>query len=304
MTLDPGYLTYPKRRYGMDHDLYPWSGLFERPPVYWPDGKSVAICIIVPLEYFPLSATDQPFRAPGHMQTPHPDLRHYSARDYGTRVGFYRFLDAFAKYQIRASIAVQSEIARRYPAILHDIALGGHEIIAHSTDANGLQFGGQDEASEAALIEKTLKTLAQSSGKRPTGWMSVAQSESWNTGRLLQNAGIIYCCNWTNDELPYRHQSLIALPVNHEFSDRQMISVCQHSAEDWSVQVRDAFNWLAMESTRYGGRMLTLTLTPYILGLPYRMAAVHKTLEFLVAQPQAWFATGAEIIECWADQCT
>ena len=47
MSLDPAYLEYPKRREGMDHDLYPASNLFTRPPAAWPDGKSVAVAILV-----------------------------------------------------------------------------------------------------------------------------------------------------------------------------------------------------------------------------------------------------------------
>jgi allantoinase len=302
MTLDPSYLSYPMRRHGMDHGLYSWSNIFERKSMHWPDGKTVAVCLIVPLEYFPLLPNDKPFKVPGHMQTPYPDLRHYSAREYGTRIGFYRFLDAFSKAGIKASIAVQSAIAERYPSIISDIETAGHEIIAHSTDANGLQFGGMDEKVEQTLIHNALETLARVCRKRPVGWMSVAQSESWNTGKLLAAAGIQYSCNWTNDDLPYRQQSIMALPVNHELSDRQMISVCQHSAEDWAVQVKDAYAWLAKEAQHHGGRMLTLTLTPYILGLPYRIAAVEDTLAWLAAQPQNWIATGAEIIDCWTGQ--
>ena len=33
MTMDPDYLEYPKRGYGMDHDRYDWSMLSERQPV-------------------------------------------------------------------------------------------------------------------------------------------------------------------------------------------------------------------------------------------------------------------------------
>ena len=98
MTLDAAYLEYPKRREGMDHDLYPASNLFTRPPVAWPDGKGVAVAILVNLEWFPILPSDTPFRAPGHMQTPYPDYRHYTAREYGARVGFYRLLDAFANH--------------------------------------------------------------------------------------------------------------------------------------------------------------------------------------------------------------
>ena len=90
MTLDPAYLDYPNRREGYDHDLYPWSALKDRTPVAWPNGAKIPVCVVVSLEYFPLTPNDAPFRAPGHMQTAYPDYRHYTAREYGTRIGFYR----------------------------------------------------------------------------------------------------------------------------------------------------------------------------------------------------------------------
>ena len=94
MSLDPGYLEYPHRRRGMDHDLYPWSALHQRPPITWPAGKRVAVVIVISCEFFPLTPSDTPFRAPGHMATPYPDYRHYTARDYGSRLGIPRLLDA------------------------------------------------------------------------------------------------------------------------------------------------------------------------------------------------------------------
>ncbi len=39
MPLPDDYLKYPWRRHGMDHDLYPWSDLFERKPIEWPGAR-------------------------------------------------------------------------------------------------------------------------------------------------------------------------------------------------------------------------------------------------------------------------
>ncbi len=36
MSLGDDYLKYSKRKYGMDHDRYPWSILQKRKPVTWP----------------------------------------------------------------------------------------------------------------------------------------------------------------------------------------------------------------------------------------------------------------------------
>ena len=304
MTLDPAYLEYPNRRKGYDHDLYPWSAIQDRTPLIWPGNKSVAIWICVSLEWFPIEPNDTPFRAPGHMQTAYPDYRHYTAREYGTRIGFYRLLDAFAKAGVKASIAANSAIAERYPQIIADIMDGGHEIIAHSTDMNGTIASGLPADEERALITHSLDTLERVAGRRPQGWLSVARSQSWNTPDLLNEAGVQYCCDWVNDELPYRfNNGLINLPLNHELSDRQIITLQQQSADSYGQQMRDAFDWVASEGARgLGARVLPLHITPYIMALPYRIGAFEKLLTDLAGRPEAWVATGGEIVGAWEAQ--
>lgn len=303
MTLDPSYLDYPRRRHGYDHDLYPWSSIFDRPRVQWPGGKTVAVWLCVSLEWFPITPSDTPFRAPGHMQTAYPDYRHYSARDYGSRVGIYRLLDAFAKAGVRVSVATNGAIAERYPALVADIVAAGHEIVAHSTDMNGTIATGLPIEAERALIARSLAALEAATGTRPRGWLSIARSQSWNTPDLLKEAGLDYCCDWVNDELPWRfNNGLINLPLNHELSDRQIITTQQQSADSWAEQMEDAFDWLAAEAHRHGGRMLPIHLTPYIMGLPYRIGAVEKLLARLTRRNEAWFAPGGEIVDAWAGQ--
>jgi hypothetical protein len=300
MALDPTYLDYPKRRHGYDHDLYPWSNIHARPAIQWPGGKSVAIWCCVSLEWFPMLPSDTPFRAPGHMQTAYPDYRHYTAREYGTRVGFYRLLDAFENVGAKVSVATNAAIADRYPEIVADIVSAGHEIVAHSTDMNGTIATGLPEADERALIATSLDTLERVSGTRPTGWHSIARSQSFATPRLLREAGVRYMCDWANDDLPYRWtDGLVNLPLNHELSDRQILNVQQQSVDSYAEQMQDAFRWLAGEAA---GRVLPLHLTPYIMGLPYRIDAFERLLGWFAARPEAWFARGDEIVAAWEAQ--
>jgi allantoinase len=303
MSLDPAYIEYPKRRHGYDHDLYPWSAMHERKPIAWPDGKSVAVWLCVSLEWFPITPSDIPFRAPGHMQTAYPDYRHYTAREYGTRVGVYRLLEAFAKAGVKASFATNSAIAERYPELVAEIVTAGHEIIAHSTDMNGTIASGLPVEEERALITQSLDTLERVTGTRPKGWHSIARSQSWHTPGLLKEAGVTYCCDWVNDELPFAfNNGLINLPLNHELSDRQIITVQQQSVDSYAQSMEDAFDWLAAEAVRFGGRMLPIHITPYILGLPYRIDAFDALLQRLAARPESWFSTGGEIVDSWAGQ--
>jgi allantoinase len=159
---------------------------------------------------------------------------------------------------------------------------------------------GVPEAEERAMIAASLDGIEQATGTRPTGWLSIARSQSFNTPALLAQAGIAYCCDWVNDDLPYRMSTangpILNLPLNHELSDRQILNVQQQSMASYCEQIRDAFAWLAREAeTTRSGRMLALNVTPYITGLPYRMAEFEALLQWLGRQPGHGFATGAEI---------
>ena len=305
MSLDPAYLEYPKRRRGMDHDRYGYSNLFERAPLTWPQGR-VAVAIVVSLEWFPIVPEDKPFRAPGHMQTAYPDFRHYTAREYGTRIGFYRMLDAFKARNIAVSVATNAAIAERYPQIVADILAEGHEIIAHGTDMNDTIASGMDQARHEAIIANSLDGLAKATGTRPKGWLSIARSQAMETPDLLAANGVEYMLDWVNDELPYRFETtngpLLNVPLNHELSDRQVITVQQQSMDSYARQLEDAYDWLLGETPRFGGRMLPIHLTPYISGLPYRIDALEGLLDRLSAREGAWFATTGQIAAAAAPQ--
>ena len=302
-TLPESYTEYPKRREGYDHDLYQWSSIHGRSPFKWPGGKSVAVFICVSLEWFPITPGG-PFKAPAHMVTPYPDYRHYTSRDYGNRVGAFRFLEAFEKAGVKASFATNAAIAERYPELIGAVQAGGHEIIAHSTDMNGTIDATLGEEAERALIGDAVSRLEAATGAKPKGWLSIARQQSFHTLDLLKGQGLVYCCDWVNDELPYTFTNgLTALPLNHELSDRQIITVQQKSAESWAESMRDAFEWLVRETSEQGSaRVLPIHLTPYILGLPYRIEALEGLLADFAAREEAWFATGEEIVGAWETQ--
>ncbi|MEM8725308.1 MAG: polysaccharide deacetylase family protein [Pseudomonadota bacterium] len=297
------YTQYPKRREGYDHDLYEWSNIHERPKVRWPGDKSVAVWLCVSLEWFPI-VPDGPFKAPGHMVTPYPDYRHYTARDYGNRVGVWRMLDAFEAAGVKASFATNAAIAERYPELIESIKAGGHEIIAHSTDMNGTIDATLGKEAERALIGYAMARLEAATGTRPKGWLSIARQQSFHTLDILKDEGLTYCCDWVNDELPYRFTNgLTALPLNHELSDRQIITVQQKSADSWGESMRDAFDWLEKEAeAQNSARILPIHLTPYIMGLPYRIDALEELLADFAKRDAAWFASGCDIVDAWEHQ--
>ena len=304
MTVDDEYLRYPMRRYGMDHDFYEWSILQKRAPVKWPNDARIAVWISIALEYFPLDQPDKPFKAPGGMVTQYPDLRHYTTRDYGNRVGIQRLWKVLSKHGIRSSIAVNSKVAERYPYLIGKINERGDEIIAHGVDMGKVHYGGMDDAREAALVEESVSVLRSMSGQPVTGWWSPAKSESWKTLEHLADSGIDYVCDWVNDDMPYpinagEGRQLTCMPHSAEMWDRTIIADWQHNEDEWVEQMQDQFSVLYAETERYGGRIMSIVLTPYLAGMHYRIKYLDKILAWIGQHDGVWFATGAEILDAF-----
>jgi len=306
MPLPKDYLEYPKRRHGMDHDLYPWSNLFARKPVEWPNGAKVALWLVPALEFFPLDVKADPFKAPGHMVTPYPDLRTYTTRDYGNRIGIFRIMKVLDGFGLKASAAVNARVAERHPFLLNEMTRRGWEIIAGGYDMNSLHYGGLDETAERNQIKKTVEILRRASGNKVTGWLSPARSESANTLHLLPEYDIEYVCDWVNDDMPYamttRGGTLVAMPHSNEMDDYQILVNLRHPEAVFEEEVLDAFDLLYKEAERHGGRILQLTLTPYVIGLPFRIKSLERVLGKIMEREGVWPATGAEILESWKAQ--
>ena len=300
------YLEYPMRRAGMDHDRYQWSMLTDRRPVVWPDGKKLAVWVNLSLEHFPLNPTGKPVKLPGSMSMPYPDLRHYTLRDYGNRVGVYRLLDAFDKFGVKPTIALNACLTDRYPSLIEAVVSRGDEVIGHSWSMDTAHASGLDEALEAELIERSLDTIRRKTKQRVDGWLSPGKLESANTPDLLRANDIAYFCDWVNDDMPYafhtKHGDLTAMPLSTELEDRLLVVENFQSEQSWSEQITDACDFLLKEAQADGGRILSIPLHAWVMGQPHRIKHVEAALEYVMAQPGVWSASAGDIHRAWASQ--
>ena len=303
MSLPKDYLDYPLRRYGMDHERYDWSMLPRRKPVAWPGGARIALWVVPALEWFPLDMKGQPFKPPGAMQTSYPDLRHYTLRDYGNRVGIFRIMQALERHGIRATAAVNAAVAVRYPSLIQACLKRGWEIAAHGLDMDHLHHGGLAEADERRWIEQALGILREATGGAVRGWLSPAKSESFATPDLLAEAGIEYLCDWVNDDMPYAMQTragtLHAMPHPIDIDDTTILVQNHHTEDDFRDQLIDHFDVLYREARPGDGRVMAISLHPWVIGQPYRIRALEEALAHIMRHRGVWAATGAEILDAW-----
>ena len=191
MSVPPDYLKYAHRRYGMDHDRYRWSTLPHRKKISWPGGARIALWIVPALEWFPLDMKSKPFKPPGALMTAYPDLRHYTLRDYGNRVGIFRVMKALDHFDIRVSVAVNAAVAARHSSLIKVCIDRGWEVIANGLDMDHLHYEGLPKDQEKKLVEEALAILRRASMQKVRGWLSPARSESFVTLDLAAAAGLL-----------------------------------------------------------------------------------------------------------------
>jgi peptidoglycan/xylan/chitin deacetylase (PgdA/CDA1 family) len=306
VSLDDNYLKYPLRRHGYDHDCYPWTLLGQRPPVSWPGGKKLAVWVNLSLQFYPLDQRGIPFKVPNGMSMPYPDLRHFSLRDYGNRVGVYRVLQAFEQFAIRPTFAINAQLAQDNPWLLERLKRFDAEFICHGWNMDHLHYGGQDIEQEAHIVQQALGTLRELTGLPIRGWLSPARSQSWNTPDLLARNGVEYCCDWVNDDMPYAFDTadgvLTMMPLSSEIEDQFVMGQNLHSEDAWVEQVKDAFDYLLAEARQQGGRILGLNIHPWLVGQPHRIGCLEQILAYIGGHADVWQAPAGEILDAFQAQ--
>lgn len=301
MSLPQDYLRYPWRRRGLDHDWFEYRALAHAKPVTWPGGKRLALFVMVHLEHFPMGMTGKPVMPIGGLRYV-PDFHGYTNRDYGNRVGIYRILRLLDRFGIKATAAVNSDVAKRYPQLIDEIVGRGWEIMASGVNMGRLHHGGLARAEEDALVAEVAEAL-RAGGRTVRGWHSPAHSASQNTLDLVAAHGFQYVADWINDDLPYGMRTpagpLYSLPSGFEWSDAKVLVQNDRAVEDYEAQVMSAFRFLEAEAMATGARVLPLPLHTWVIGQPHRIRTLERVLGAILSSPGVWPATASEIVDAY-----
>ena len=158
----------------------------------------------------------------------------------------------------------------------------------------------------AAGSSSRLHCCASPPGGPVRGWLSPAKSESFATPDLLKEAGIDYLCDWVNDDMPYamrtRAGELHAMPHPVDIDDYTILVQNHHTEDDFRDALIDQFDLLYREASPDNGRILAVSLHPWVIGQPYRIGALEQALDHIMRHRGVWSATGSEILDAWTAQ--
>jgi peptidoglycan/xylan/chitin deacetylase (PgdA/CDA1 family) len=278
---------------------FDYSPIIDRPKLSWPKGARVALWVIPNIEFFPL---DKPI--PGGTGKV-PDVPNWAIRDYGNRIGIYRFMEVFDRYGIRGTVALNSDICIHHPRIIEEGKKRNWEWMGHN-QTNALRLIDVPAQDEPALINSAFETVERATGARPKGWLGSGLQETWATLDLLAAEGLEYICDWTNDDQPYRMtlesgKQLISIPYSMEINDMGQITRFLRTAEEFGDMICRQFDTLYREGAQ-SGRVMAICLHPFLMGVPHRIGALDKALAYICGHEGVWLATGGEIARHYADQ--
>jgi peptidoglycan/xylan/chitin deacetylase (PgdA/CDA1 family) len=292
----------------MDHPHYAWSPLPWRGPLRWPGNARLALVVLVLLEHYEWQPPDDAYslRRPsgGFAQLPFPDYTRLTLREYGHRVGIFRLLDALDHLAIPATIALDGLTGEHYGWLARHCQQRGAELIGHGVAATRLLTSRMDEDQERASIAEAISMFTRSSGRPPQGWFGPEGAESDRTPRLLAEAGIRYVCDWPNDEQPYEmtvpgagpSAGIISLPTFLDVDDEFAIWRRQLTVERYARLLVETARGLHADGAT-SGRVLVVTLRPWLIGQPFRIAALEGALGEIVSWPGVWPARGGEVAD-------
>ena len=280
------------------------------PPRFdWPGGHRLALSIVMSCEE---GAERNPLDGDEHIESlaewafPMPpgvrDLTVETEYEYGSRVGFWRILDLFDRYEISPTIFGCALALERNPLIASAIRERKYDVVGHGY--RWTSHMGMTEEEERDSVRRAINSLERTTGCRIVGWHNRSPLPP-GTRRILAEEGLLFDCHSLNDDLPYftdvDGRPFLVIPYAPDTNDIRFWRGGLFLADEFSSYCIDTFDAL-YEEARQTRRLMSVGLHPRIIGRPGRISGLGKFLAYVKSKPDVWIAPRSEIARFWATQ--
>jgi peptidoglycan/xylan/chitin deacetylase (PgdA/CDA1 family) len=225
-----------------------------------------------------------------------------SQGEYGSRAGVPRILALLDRKKIPASFFVPAVTALLHESTVKAIVdKGVHEIGLHGwIHERNSQL---DEATERALMTRSLDTLEKIARKRPVGVRTPSWDYSPYTISLARELGLVYDSSLMADDRPYevvakgQPTGIVELPVEWILDDFPYFWMDRASTVRPTMTPDEVFSiWTAEFDVAYDeGSLFILTMHPHVIGHRARIVMLERLIDHMQAKGGVWFATHAQI---------
>jgi allantoinase len=270
----------------------------DRPRLALPDGKRVAVFIVVNVETWD-SARPMPRQVltPPQGASVLPDLPNWAWHEYGMRVGFWRLKAALDAHGISPSMTINGAVPAAYPRVTQAARDAGWEFMGHGFH----QTATHNVTDQRAMVRDAVAALRAAAGHEIVGWLAPGLTETLQTPDVLAAAGIRYCADWVVDDLPCEirtaHGPILTMPYSVELNDIPIMMIQHHRADELFARTVAQFDRLYEEAETQGAKVMGLAVHPYISGVPHRIGWFEKALAHMAARPGTLFWQGRQIMD-------
>lgn len=285
-------------------------GYGQRPPsAQWPAGARIAVQFVVNYEeggencVLHGDPASEAFLSEIVGATPWPNQRHPSMEsiyEYGSRVGVWRLLDLFARYEIPLTVFGVAMALERNPAVAEAAMAAGHEICSHGY--RWIDYRDVPEDLEREHLERAIEIIRSLTGERPLGWYTGRTSER-TRALVVEEGGFLYDADDYNDDLPFwtevNGKSHLVVPYTLDNNDMRFATPQGfNSGDHFYSYLRDAFDVLYAEG-EHTPRMMSVGLHCRLAGRPGRLAALARFIEHIRRFDDVWYGRRIDIARHW-----
>jgi allantoinase len=273
----------------------------------WPNGAQLAMSLVVNVEEGSEMNPVEGDRSPESvdelgvvLKKPVRNFGNESNYQYGIRAGAPRVMALLTRYGVTATFTAAALSLERAPELARQIVEDGHEVCSH-----GWRWIHQfhlSEEEERAFIQKAVRSIERTTGRRPRGWLS-RYLLTPNTRRLLIEEGFTYHMDDYSDDVPFwdfvDDKPILIVPYALDSNDMKMWTTPALTPADWLRYAVDSFDWLYAEAADEP-RMMSLGVHLRIIGRPGRIAYLERFIQHVRRHERVWIATREAIADHWA----
>ena len=283
-------------------DRLPYQAIVDRPKLKLPDGKRIAVWVILNVEEWGIERPMPRTVLPPPMGQPLlPDVPNWSWHEYGMRSGFWRQHQALTSRNIPTTMAINGNVCNSYPRVASAGLDAGWEFMGHGF----LQGPMHKLEDQRGAIHLAMDTIERFTGARPTSWESPGLTETPETLDLLRESGVKYVADWVLDDLPQEvetpHGVITTIPYTVEMNDITVYALQQHQSDEFLRRGRDQFDRLYAESAD-NARVMAISIHPYVTGVPHRIRYLEELLDYVGGHEGVSWMTASEIGDWYTDE--
>ncbi|KAH8882074.1 polysaccharide deacetylase [Thozetella sp. PMI_491] len=231
--------------------------------------------------------------------------------DYGSRVGVWRLLGMFEKFEFPVTVYAIGQAFEKNPEVAEAFSKNGHEIASHGY--RWVTYQGMTPELEKEYIVRQLESLKRTTGQYPVGWYYGALSP-YSKALIHEvyeekDIPLLYESDTYSDDIPFwvdvpaekdspDPKGMLMIPYSYDCNDVKFHAASGFSTgKDFTDYLKAAFDVLYEEGCEGKPKMMTVGLHCRITGKPGRAASIKEFLQYISSKPDIWVTTRRSIAE-------